>query len=206
MHQIGVDQLRTQCARQFRYGVWMLVISRYHRELIAVLYLTDDVFDEVEDAPGRFGISSAVHALAQGKQKPLVSRRKFDLKPGARRGVPYSDHTPVAISSPVPASAAAGIAFPFWCTSRNSTEFTASARYERLAVKWPIAFDCQFVAYQLTNTMATIYADLAMPDLKFDLEDDLSTSDLRKVDQWESRLSEAGKLRVQRNGRVLGGL
>jgi hypothetical protein len=52
--------------------------------------------------------------------------------------------------------------------------------------------------------MATIYADLAMPDLKFDLEDDLSTSDLRKVDQWESRLSEAGKLRVQRNGRVLG--
>jgi hypothetical protein len=43
-----------------------------------------------------------------------------------------------------------------------------------------------------------------MTDLKFDLEDDLSVSDLRKVDEWEPRLSEAGKLRLQRRGEVLG--
>jgi hypothetical protein len=43
-----------------------------------------------------------------------------------------------------------------------------------------------------------------MPDLKFDLEDDLSISDLRKVDQWETRLSNTGKLRIQRSGKVLG--
>lgn len=43
-----------------------------------------------------------------------------------------------------------------------------------------------------------------MPDLRFDLQDDLSISDLRKVDEWESRLSEVGKLRVQRSGKVLG--
>jgi hypothetical protein len=43
-----------------------------------------------------------------------------------------------------------------------------------------------------------------MADLKFDLEDDLSISDLRRVDEWESRLTRAGKLRVQRSGKVLG--
>lgn len=43
-----------------------------------------------------------------------------------------------------------------------------------------------------------------MPDLKFGLEDDLSISDLRRVDEWESRLSVAGKLRVQRSGKLLG--
>jgi hypothetical protein len=43
-----------------------------------------------------------------------------------------------------------------------------------------------------------------MPDLKFDLEDDLSISDLRRVDEWEARLSLAGKLRVQRSGKVVG--
>jgi hypothetical protein len=43
-----------------------------------------------------------------------------------------------------------------------------------------------------------------MQDLKFDLEDDLSISDLRKVDEWEERLSRSGKLRVQRSGKVLG--
>jgi hypothetical protein len=43
-----------------------------------------------------------------------------------------------------------------------------------------------------------------MPDLKFDLDDDLSISDLRKVDEWEARLSRAGKLRVQRSGKLLG--
>ena len=43
-----------------------------------------------------------------------------------------------------------------------------------------------------------------MLDLRFDLEDDVSTSDLRKVDEWEARLSETGKLRVQRNGKLLG--
>jgi hypothetical protein len=45
---------------------------------------------------------------------------------------------------------------------------------------------------------------MGMTDLKFDLEDDLSVSDLRKVDEWEPRLSEAGKLRLQRRGEVLG--
>jgi hypothetical protein len=45
---------------------------------------------------------------------------------------------------------------------------------------------------------------IVMSDLKFDLEDDLSVSDLRKVDEWEPRLSEAGKLRLQRRGEVLG--
>lgn len=43
-----------------------------------------------------------------------------------------------------------------------------------------------------------------MPDLKFNLEDDISISDLRKVDEWEARLSKAGKLRVQRSGKLLG--
>jgi hypothetical protein len=43
-----------------------------------------------------------------------------------------------------------------------------------------------------------------MADLKFDLEDDLSVSDLRKVDLWESRLSATGKLRLQRSGKILG--
>lgn len=43
-----------------------------------------------------------------------------------------------------------------------------------------------------------------MPDLKFNLEDDISISELRKVDEWEARLSKAGKLRVQRSGKVLG--
>jgi hypothetical protein len=40
--------------------------------------------------------------------------------------------------------------------------------------------------------------------LRFDLEDDLSVSDLRKVDSWSPRLTKAGKLRLQRRGEVLG--
>ena len=48
------------------------------------------------------------------------------------------------------------------------------------------------------------YTKCLMPDLKFDLEDDLNVSDLRKVDEWGPRLSEAGKLRLQRRGEVLG--
>jgi hypothetical protein len=48
------------------------------------------------------------------------------------------------------------------------------------------------------------YTGKAMPDLKFNLEDDISISDLRKVDEWEARLSKAGKLRVQRSGKLLG--
>jgi hypothetical protein len=43
-----------------------------------------------------------------------------------------------------------------------------------------------------------------MSELKFDLDDDLSVSDLRKVETWASRLSEAGKLRLQRRGEVIG--
>jgi hypothetical protein len=43
-----------------------------------------------------------------------------------------------------------------------------------------------------------------MADFKFHLEDELNVSDLRKVDEWEPRLSEAGKLRLQRRGEVLG--
>jgi hypothetical protein len=43
-----------------------------------------------------------------------------------------------------------------------------------------------------------------MPDLKFDLNDDVSVSDLRNVDRWFARLSRAGKLRLQRRGEVLG--
>jgi hypothetical protein len=45
---------------------------------------------------------------------------------------------------------------------------------------------------------------LKTDELKFNLDDDLSVSDLRKVDEWEPRLSEAGKLRLQRRGEVLG--
>jgi hypothetical protein len=48
------------------------------------------------------------------------------------------------------------------------------------------------------------YIQCLMADMKFDLEDDLNVSDLRKVDEWEPRLSEAGKLRLQRRGEVLG--
>lgn len=43
-----------------------------------------------------------------------------------------------------------------------------------------------------------------MAELKFDLDDDLSVSDLRKVDSWAPRLSETGKLRLQRRGEVVG--
>ncbi len=43
-----------------------------------------------------------------------------------------------------------------------------------------------------------------MADLRFELEDDLNITDLRKVDEWSKRLAEAGKLRVQRSGKVLG--
>jgi len=43
-----------------------------------------------------------------------------------------------------------------------------------------------------------------MSDLKFELDDDLSVSDLRKVETWAPRLSEAGKLRLQRRGEVVG--
>jgi hypothetical protein len=43
-----------------------------------------------------------------------------------------------------------------------------------------------------------------MPDLKFGLHDDVSIGDLRQVDEWQQRLSDRGKLRVQRRGEVLG--
>ncbi len=43
-----------------------------------------------------------------------------------------------------------------------------------------------------------------MTELKFDLDDDLSVSDLRKVESWAPRLSEVGKLRLQRRGEVIG--
>jgi len=43
-----------------------------------------------------------------------------------------------------------------------------------------------------------------MPDLKFDLDDDLSVSDLRRVDEWTPRLQKTGKLRLQRRGETLG--
>jgi hypothetical protein len=43
-----------------------------------------------------------------------------------------------------------------------------------------------------------------MADLKFDLDDALNISDLRKISLWEPRLSKIGKLRLQRNGEVLG--
>lgn len=45
---------------------------------------------------------------------------------------------------------------------------------------------------------------VTVTELKFDLDDDLSVSDLRKVDAWAPRLSEAGKLRLQRRGEVVG--
>ncbi len=43
-----------------------------------------------------------------------------------------------------------------------------------------------------------------MAELKFDLDDDLSVSELRKVDTWAPRLSQIGKLRLQRRGEVVG--
>lgn len=43
-----------------------------------------------------------------------------------------------------------------------------------------------------------------VPDLKFDLEDDLSVSDLRRVDEWAPRLQKSGKLRLQRRGAIVG--
>lgn len=43
-----------------------------------------------------------------------------------------------------------------------------------------------------------------MSDLRFDLEDDVSVTELRELDRWQSRLAKAGKLRVQRRGEVVG--
>lgn len=43
-----------------------------------------------------------------------------------------------------------------------------------------------------------------MPDLRFGLEDDVSVTELRELDRWQSRLAKAGKLRVQRRGEVVG--
>jgi hypothetical protein len=43
-----------------------------------------------------------------------------------------------------------------------------------------------------------------MAELRFNLDDDLSVSDLRKVEDWTSRLSHSGKLRLQRRGEVVG--
>jgi hypothetical protein len=59
-------------------------------------------------------------------------------------------------------------------------------------------------SHRIDDMLAFRYAEDAMADLKFDLEDDLSVSDLRKVDEWEPRLSHVGKLRLQRRGEVLG--
>lgn len=43
-----------------------------------------------------------------------------------------------------------------------------------------------------------------MSDLKFDLEDDVSVTELRELDRWQSRLTKVGKLRIQRRGEVVG--
>jgi hypothetical protein len=42
-----------------------------------------------------------------------------------------------------------------------------------------------------------------MAELKFNPGDDVSVSDLRKVEDWTSRLSESGKLRLRRRGEVV---
>jgi len=42
-----------------------------------------------------------------------------------------------------------------------------------------------------------------MHSLKFDLDDDISVSDLRG-EAWPERLTEVGKLRVQRRGQTVG--
>ncbi len=56
---------------------------------------------------------------------------------------------------------------------------------------------------KIDNACLRLY-DYLMPDLRFDLEDDLSITELRNVDQWQPRLAKAGKLRVQRHGAVVG--
>jgi len=43
-----------------------------------------------------------------------------------------------------------------------------------------------------------------MHDLRFDLNDDLNVTELRNIDAWQSRLSGAGKLRLQLHGEIVG--